>query len=97
MEEKEKKQVKGAVALKYDPPKDEAPVVVASGKGVIAEKILEIASEHDIPIVEDAALLTALLSIEVGSVIPPELYQAVAKVLAFVYKIDKTYPKKVSK
>ncbi len=79
---------KKAAALGYDRAKDRAPRLLASGKGRIAERIEEIAREADIPVVEDAALVSALLVLELGEEIPEELYQAVAKVLAFIYRMD---------
>ncbi len=76
-----------ASALAYDMA-DEAPQVVATGKGLVAERILEIAREHNVPIREDRVLAEALSALSVGELIPPELYQAVAEVLAFVYRLD---------
>lgn len=78
-----------AAALKYDIGEDSAPRVLAKGENLIADKIVEVAKEAEIPIVEDAALVSALLVLELGEEIPPELYQSVAKVLAFLYNIDK--------
>ena len=78
-----------AAALKYNVDSDAAPKVVASGEGVVAEKIIEKAREAQIPIVEDAALVSALLALDLGEDIQAELYHAVAKVLSFVYSIDK--------
>ena len=77
-----------AVALKYDR-KNPAPEVTAKGYDFIARKIVEIAKEANVPVVEDVALVSALLSLEVGDNIPENLYQAVAKVLAFLYRLDK--------
>jgi len=79
MEERKK-----AVALRYDPEKDNAPVVLAKGYGELAERIIKIAKERNIPIVEDKDLISALIRVEVFEEIPPELYQAVAKVLVFI-------------
>lgn len=78
-----------AAALQYDRERDLAPRVVASGENRMAERIVETAVEAEIPIVEDAALVSALLLLELGEEIPTELYQAVAKVLSFVYSLDK--------
>ena len=78
-----------AVAVKYDTSKMAAPYVVAKGEGFIARKIVERAIEADVPIVEDAALVSALISLELGEEIPAELYEVVARVLAWVYKLDK--------
>lgn len=76
-----------AAALKYDEEKDKAPKVVASGRGKIAERIVEIAKEHGIPIYEDPDLVELLLKVDIGDEIPPELYKAVAEVLAFIYRL----------
>ena len=78
-----------AVAVKYDRQKMRAPTVVAKGEGFIARKIIERAMEAEVPIVEDAALVSALLSLELGEEIPAELYEVVARVLAWVYRMDR--------
>jgi flagellar biosynthesis protein len=75
---------KKAVALRYDPEKDNAPVVLAKGYGELAERIIKIAKERNIPVVEDKDLVSALIRVEVFEEIPPELYRAVAKVLVFI-------------
>lgn len=75
-----------AVAVKYDPDTAKAPIVVAKGEDYLAQKIKEVAREHEIEIVENKPLARMLYAnVDVGSEIPPELYQAVAEVLAFVY------------
>ena len=75
-----------AVAIKYDPDKAPAPIVVAKGADYVAQKIKEIARENSVEIVEDKPLARMLYAnVEVDAQIPPELYQAVAEVLAFVY------------
>jgi len=79
---------KKAAALGYDRSEDQAPRLLAAGKGRMAERIVEIARDADIPVVEDAALVSALMVLEMGEEIPSELYQAVAKILAFIYKVD---------
>ena len=84
-----KHRIPEAAALRYEEGHESAPVVVASGKGVLAERIVEIAREAQVPVVEDAALVSALLALELGEEIPPELYQAVARVLVFVYDLDR--------
>lgn len=77
------------MALQYDRARMEAPTVVAKGEGFIARKIVELAREADVPIVEDAVLVSALLSLELGEEIPEELYQTVARVLAWIYRLEK--------
>src|SRR5690606_13045040 len=77
-----------AVAIKYEAEKMAAPQVVAKGEGYIAAKIREIATEHQIPLVENKPLARVLYqTVEIGELIPPNLYQAVAEVLAFVYRL----------
>ncbi len=77
-----------AVALKYEPGMSRAPVVLAKGEDYLAQKIKDAAKEHDIEIVENKPLARALYyNVDIGAEIPPELYQAVAEVLAFVYKV----------
>jgi flagellar biosynthesis protein len=82
-------KVKKAAALKYDKDIDAVPRVVATGRGMVADMIKEKAVEAEIPIVEDAALVSSLLMLELGEEIPVELYRAVAKILAFLYDIDR--------
>ena len=79
-----------AVALRYDKDKDHAPKVIARGRGEIAEKILEIAKAHNLPLYEDKNLVQILEALELETEIPPELYRAVAEVLAFIYRLNKT-------
>ncbi len=88
MADKVKEKVKTAVAIAYDPA-NVAPVVVASGKGAVAEKIIETAKEADVPVHEDSKLADTLSSLEIGDAIPPELYEVVAEVLVFVDRMDK--------
>ncbi|MDR3322378.1 MAG: EscU/YscU/HrcU family type III secretion system export apparatus switch protein [Synergistaceae bacterium] len=78
-----------AAAMKYKIGEDSAPKLIAKGRNIIAEKIIEKAREAEIPIVEDAALVSALLALELGEEIPPDLYRAVAKILSFLYSVDK--------
>jgi flagellar biosynthesis protein len=80
------------VALKYDQEKDQAPKVTAKGRGEIAEKIIEIAKAHNLPLYEDQNLVQILEALELKTEIPPELYRAVAEVLAFIYRLNKTQP-----
>jgi flagellar biosynthesis protein len=81
-------QAQVAVALGYNPDQESAPRVVATGKGEIARRIVEIAERHGVHIHQDAALAERLSMLELESVIPPELYQIVAELLLFVYRLD---------
>lgn len=77
-----------AIALEYDPARQDAPCVVAKGAGYVAERIRDIAGEHGIPIVRKPDLAQVLFrTVEVGRTIPVELYKAVADILAYVYRI----------
>ncbi|WP_258033518.1 FlhB-like flagellar biosynthesis protein [Campylobacter concisus] len=78
---------KKAVALGYNRSQDNAPKVLASGAGEIANKIISLAKEHDIPIKEDTDLIEILSKVEVDQEIPPNLYKAVAEIFSFLYKI----------
>lgn len=80
-------KIKSAVALTYDP-KETAPKIIATGRGYLAEKIIKQANEADIPIHKDEALANTLSRLELGSYIPPELYEVVAEILVFVDKMD---------
>lgn len=75
-----------AIALHYDKTKG-APRVVAKGKGIVGEKIIEIAKDHAVPIQENEVLAGALSNVELGDEIPAELYKAVAEVLIFIMKL----------
>ncbi|ABK45525.1 flagellar biosynthetic protein (FlhB)-like protein [Magnetococcus marinus MC-1] len=79
---------KRAVALRYRLGKDTSPRVTASGRGRLAETILKRAKEGDVPLLEDPDLVHLLEKIPVGSEVPPQLYQAVAEVLAYIYRIN---------
>ncbi|MRR38214.1 flagellar biosynthesis protein FlhB, partial [bacterium] len=77
-----------AIAVKYERGKMIAPVVLAKGAGVVAEKIREVARSSDIPVIENKPLAQALYkSVEIGDVIPEEWYKAVAEILAYVYRL----------
>lgn len=89
MDNREKnKNPKQAIALSYDPAED-APKVIASGKGVLADKIIEKAKENAIPVHRDDKLAQTLSKLEIGEMIPPELYEVVAEILVFVDAMDK--------
>ncbi|UPK46204.1 MULTISPECIES: EscU/YscU/HrcU family type III secretion system export apparatus switch protein [Paenibacillus] len=80
---------KKAVALKYVPGENEAPVVVAKGRGKVAEAILDKAKENGVPVQEDAALVEVLSKLDLDEQIPAELYQLVAEVLTYIYRADR--------
>lgn len=78
-----------AVALQYKPDQHQAPVVVAKGQGYTAEAILAKAKEHNVPIQEDPSLVEVLSQLDLDQEIPQDLYQLVAELLSFVYRLDK--------
>ena len=80
---------KQAVALKYDMQKDSAPRVVAKGKGHTAEHILEAAQKSSVPVYQNKTLVNMLMALDIDREIPPELYKAIAEVMAYVYIMDK--------
>ncbi len=88
MEDKRKNFRKQAVALEYNPD-DQAPKVVAMGRGALAERIIEQAKASDIPVHRDDKLANTLSKLEIGDMIPPELYEVVAEILVFVDSMDK--------
>lgn len=88
MQEKEGKKIKQAIALEYDPA-DNAPKVIASGRGHLAEKMIEKAKESHVPVHRDDKLADTLSRLEIGDMIPPELYEVVAEILVFVDSMDK--------
>ena len=79
---------KPAVSLTYDPDHD-APKVVANGKGALAEKIIEEAKQAKVPVHKDSKLADTLSRLEIGELIPPELYEVVAEILVFVDQMDR--------
>ncbi|MEK9197756.1 EscU/YscU/HrcU family type III secretion system export apparatus switch protein [Ureibacillus sp. 179-F W5.1 NHS] len=89
---REKKFVrKEAIALSYNPEGKQSPKVIAKGKGKIADNILEKASSHNVPIYEDKNLVELLGNLDLNESIPEELYEAVAEVFAFIYRLDRNY------
>jgi len=80
-----------AVALKYEAERDLAPKVIAKGRGHVAEHILETAQKHSVPVYQDKTLVNMLMALEIDREIPPELYKAIAEVMAYVYKMDKSH------
>ena len=86
--ENKKDKPRQAVALAYNPDED-APKVIASGKGALAESIIEKAKEADVPVHRDDKLADTLSRLDIGDMIPPELYEVVAEILVFVDAMDK--------
>ena len=87
---------KVAVALSYNLG-DAAPTVIATGKGILADKIIDGAKDNDIPLYEDGKLAKTLSKLDLGETIPPELYSVVAEVLVFVDRMDKIKSKVLDK
>lgn len=83
-----KKEPTRAAVIRYDKEKDNAPVVVAQGRGDVARKIIEKAKESNIALQEDAFLLDNLFSLDLGNQVPPQLYQVVAEILLLVRRAN---------
>jgi flagellar biosynthesis protein len=77
-----------AVALRYTPGEDEAPRLTAKGRGHVADKIVELARRHGVPIRQDRNLVQVLARLDLEQEIPPGVYRAVAEILAFVYRLS---------
>jgi flagellar biosynthesis protein len=88
MQEQQKPKTRTAIALSYEP-NEEAPKVIASGKGYLADKIIEKAKESNVPLHKDEALADTLSKLPIGEMIPEELYEVVAEILLFVDKMDR--------
>jgi flagellar biosynthesis protein len=88
MSQADAQKMRQAAALSYNESKDQAPQVVAKGKGAVAEQIIQRALEAGVPLMESEALANALVKIELDTSVPPQLYLAVAEVLAWVYRLD---------
>lgn len=93
MKKNNKKRIKSAVSLRYDSLTSNAPKVTAKGKGQVAENIIALAHEHNIPVQQDPDLIEVLSQVDVDQEIPPAVYQVVAELLAFVYKMNTDYQK----
>lgn len=89
MDKKGTNKPKQAVALTYQKSNNTAPKVVAKGTGFMAEKIMSTAKQNSVPIYQNKTLASMLMAVELDREIPPELFQAVAEVLAYIYYIDK--------
>lgn len=83
-----------AIAIKYDKESKRAPTIVASGRGKIAKRILELAEENKIPMVEDSKLSKLLSSLKIKSEIPSNLFKVVAEILAFIFYLEKMASKR---
>ena len=88
MEQHQNLNEKTAVAISYDID-DAAPKILATGKGTVAEKIIQKAKESDVPLYKDNKLANTLSKLQIGDMIPPELYEVVAEILVFVNDMDK--------
>ncbi|KUP07095.1 hypothetical protein Q75_06075 [Bacillus coahuilensis p1.1.43] len=84
----EKFNRKSAIALRYDDMSMDAPKLIAKGKGLVAEQIIEKAKENGIQVQEDPNLVEMLSQLNMNETIPAELYEVVAEVFAYVYKVD---------
>jgi len=82
-----------AVALRYKDDIESAPQVIAKGTGLVAQRILDLAKEHGVPVREDPDLVQSLAQLDLGDLIPAELYPAVAEVLAYVYRMNNRHVK----
>ncbi len=87
-QEKEDLKRRTAVALSYEPG-DVAPKILATGKGELAERIIQKGKEENIPLYKDNKLANTLSKLEIGDSIPPELYDVVAEILVFVDDMDR--------
>ena len=88
----QREEKKTAVALEYEAG-DRAPKVVATGQGVLAEKIIDVAKEANVPVHKDEKLARSLSILDIGEYIPPELYSIVAEILVFVDGMDRLQSK----
>lgn len=87
------KSIKKAAALKYNEHENTAPVVVAKGQGQVAKKIIALAQAHNLPLYEDKNLMQVLEALDINTEISQELYQAVAEILVFVYRLNQKHEK----
>ena len=91
----ERKDTGKAVALKYSPQNDTAPIIVASGYGYVAEKIIDLADKSGIPVYRDDTTANMLAMLEIGSKVPPELFQVVATIYIDLLKISDEVKQKI--
>ena len=83
--------------MKYRPKIDDAPKVIAKGQGKVAEKIIEIAKEHQLHIHNDPDLIEVLSQLDINEEIPPDLYIVIAELLAFVYSLNRSESTPITK
>ena len=89
MDKDKRAPLQEAVAIRYDRDRENAPRVVAKGKGFVAEQLLAIARRHAVPVYQNQTVTQLLMAVELDREIPPEMYAVVAEILAYVYRIDK--------
>lgn len=97
IDEDKEKRITRAAALSYDPGENDVPILAAFGEGYLAQKIVEVAKESGVPVLPDPSLSSMLSKLSVGDEIPPEMYEAVAKVLVFVSEVDRSYGEKIKR
>lgn len=88
MDEDKNSLIPEAVALRYDKGREDAPRVVAKGRGFVAQQLLAVAKRHAVPVYQNQSVTQLLMAVELDREIPPDLYQVVANVLAYVYRLD---------
>jgi flagellar biosynthesis protein len=91
--QKKRQQINGptAAVIRYDEETGKSPTVVAQGTGYVAQKIIELAKQHNIHIQEDPLLVQNLLNLDLGDSIPPQLYAVIAEILILIEEIEKNY------
>lgn len=87
-------KLKQAVVIRYDKDQDMAPRVTAKGRGYVADHIISLGKQHSVPLYQNKTLTSMLMAIEIDKEIPPELYSAIAEVLAYIYRLDQGLSKK---
>jgi len=91
--QKKRKDMNGpqAAVIRYDEENGKAPIVVASGKGQVAQQIIELAQKNNIHMQEDSSLVANLLDMDLGENIPPQLYSVMAEILLLIEEMEKNY------
>jgi flagellar biosynthesis protein len=91
--QKKRNQINGptAAVIRYDEETGKSPTVVAQGTGYVAQKIIELAKQHNVHIQEDPLLVQNLLNLDLGDSIPPQLYAVIAEILLLIEEIEKNY------